>query len=805
MALRFVDIAKMTTITSGQGTLTLLTSVASFKTFEDAGIQTGDTVCYTIESGIDREVGLGTYNAAALTLTRDTVFASTNGDTKIEVRPGSQVAITVAAPYVEMLMGATSVTFTDIATSRFPSVLQFLHVTGYATAGDGGHMRMKKAVSEPSHAAKRQSLDGAWWEIAEFEPNPLQFGAVVGTSNSLTAIQNWLNYGGNLRGAEGTFRVGSGTGVTTLTISNPNTVIRAKGMAIEQYTINRESPVILVDIGADDCAIYGLEIDGDSENKQKATTAHDGCGIQCKASGFTLQDCFIHDTIEDGFNGRRATLDPQATQYGIRILDNIFERTGTPPIMSGEATTIKRGLAIWFLGDFRDVQIRGNKIRDVYFGGIGTDTYSSDATAGRIFGPSIIADNIVNCVGLGIHWESSFEGVIEGNIVDVAYSGFNSTHACLSLRTIEQNSQIQPAGKVTVSGNKLKGTHVGIDARNLEEGVITGNLVEITSLTSQTYSDTKCCMTYIAGDFSGLSLPATVPHPRNLLISGNTFRSNDYGVLVGFEQVGGAIPEIPIQNISITGNIIEHTNIDPADGETEGVAAISNQRGLYVRQHDGLLIKGNEIRGFYVNLFENSDDAAADSQVLIEGNILTDGVLYNAQLDGAGARTLRGNKSSGAGTAGLRLATDANVITTVLSDNEFLDTTAVSFESGSTLVCFQPTYNKGLTPWWAEKTITYAASVAPDFATFQNAVITLTGNITLANGSNLFSSVTGTGYIRFVQDGTGGRTITFGTDYEFTSGAAIVLSTAIDVSDVIGYQVLATGRVLLWVQARQHS
>lgn len=95
----------------------------------------------------------------------------------------------------------------------------------------------------------------------------------------------------------------------------------------------------------------------------------------------------------------------------------------------------------------------------------------------------------------------------------------------------------------------------------------------------------------------------------------------------------------------------------------------------------------------------------------------------------------------------------------------------------------------------AEVTIAYASSVAPDFSTFFNAVISLTGNLIIANGSNLKPGQTGR--FRFVQDATGSRTITFGTDYEFASGTAPTASTAANAQDLYYYDIIAAGRVLI--------
>lgn len=88
-----------------------------------------------------------------------------------------------------------------------------------------------------------------------------------------------------------------------------------------------------------------------------------------------------------------------------------------------------------------------------------------------------------------------------------------------------------------------------------------------------------------------------------------------------------------------------------------------------------------------------------------------------------------------------------------------------------------------------EVTITYAASVAPDMSTFINAVMTLTGNLTLANPTN--TKVGQTGCIRFVQDATGSRTIAFGANWKFAGGAAPTLTTTATATDLLFYQVFS--------------
>lgn len=91
-------------------------------------------------------------------------------------------------------------------------------------------------------------------------------------------------------------------------------------------------------------------------------------------------------------------------------------------------------------------------------------------------------------------------------------------------------------------------------------------------------------------------------------------------------------------------------------------------------------------------------------------------------------------------------------------------------------------------------TLTDAATIAVDMATFVNATVTLGGNRTLGSPTN--EKVGQSGMIVIVQDGTGSRTLAYGSEWKFAGGVAPVLSTAAGSVDVLFYMVRATGFVL---------
>ena len=90
---------------------------------------------------------------------------------------------------------------------------------------------------------------------------------------------------------------------------------------------------------------------------------------------------------------------------------------------------------------------------------------------------------------------------------------------------------------------------------------------------------------------------------------------------------------------------------------------------------------------------------------------------------------------------------------------------------------------------------TNTGSITLDFSVSQNFVLTLTGNVTLANPST--EAVGQSGFIACIQDGTGSRTLSLGTDYETAAAAGITLTTTASATDLIPYLVVASNRILL--------
>ena len=69
------------------------------------------------------------------------------------------------------------------AAMRFvPAAVSGIQTQGYLAPGDKGSALYVRVAVEPVHPGKFQSLDGAWWELADPEVNPYQLGGKDGTS-----------------------------------------------------------------------------------------------------------------------------------------------------------------------------------------------------------------------------------------------------------------------------------------------------------------------------------------------------------------------------------------------------------------------------------------------------------------------------------------------------------------------------------------------------------------------------------------------------------------------------------------------
>jgi hypothetical protein len=136
------NLARVTTATTGTGTITLGAAVPGFLSFASAGVVNGEVVSYGIKDGNNSEVGTGTYTSAGTTLTR-TVLASTNAGAAISLSGLAEVFITVLAQDMDAKAPLASPVFTGDPTAPTPTTADndvsiattaFVKAQGYITS-----------------------------------------------------------------------------------------------------------------------------------------------------------------------------------------------------------------------------------------------------------------------------------------------------------------------------------------------------------------------------------------------------------------------------------------------------------------------------------------------------------------------------------------------------------------------------------------------------------------------------------------------------------------------------------------------
>jgi hypothetical protein len=132
------DRVKESSITEGLGAVTLQAPFGSFQSFSQ-GIGDGNTTYYCIENGVRWEVGQGVYDQSTNSLSRDVIFDSSSGGSKINLEGPSVVFCTLPADKALISDDAGYINVSGINTTNINvSGIYFQDGTFQNTAFTGG-------------------------------------------------------------------------------------------------------------------------------------------------------------------------------------------------------------------------------------------------------------------------------------------------------------------------------------------------------------------------------------------------------------------------------------------------------------------------------------------------------------------------------------------------------------------------------------------------------------------------------------------------------------------------------------------
>ena len=240
-------------------------------------------------------------------------------------------------------------------------------------------------------------------------------------------------------------------------------------------------------------------------------------------------------------------------------------------------------------------------------------------------------------------------------------------------------------------------------------------------------------------------------------------------------------------NVDIVGDVTAATV--QADGDTSA----GDNAAMGYTAAEGLILTGQGS----TNDVTIKNDADADVITIATGatNVDIVGDVTAATVNADGDTSAGDNAAMGYTAAEGLILTGQGSTNDVTIKND-ADADVITIATGATNVAVAGQINGGTIILAETDTDTSnTGSVTIDFSAHQNFVLTLTGNVTLANPST--ESVGQAGVCVFIQDGTGSRTLSLGTDYETAGGAGITLSTAASAVDVVPYFVKAANSIQL--------
>jgi hypothetical protein len=195
------DLARMTTATSGTGTVTLGAAVAGFLSFAGSGVSDGETITYAIKDGSNSEIGRGVYTASGTTLTRS-VLRSTNSNNAINLSGSAEVFISPSQ--VDLLPGTKGAYGLSLINGTLSASVAANALTISVKTLDGADPSAASPVVVVFRSSTATSGSFVRREITSATSLTISSGSTLGTANSV-AFRLWVT----LFDDSGTIRLGA--------------------------------------------------------------------------------------------------------------------------------------------------------------------------------------------------------------------------------------------------------------------------------------------------------------------------------------------------------------------------------------------------------------------------------------------------------------------------------------------------------------------------------------------------------------------------------------------------------------------
>lgn len=475
---------------------------------------------------------------------------------------------------------------------------------------------------------------------------PKDFGADPSLPNNTTAIQAWLNYGGNLQGTKGTYVVTS-----TLTIPNDNTVINGNGMEITYNTSSLTS--VIQAINKSHITVRNLKVNGRKDLKTP-TGNHPAYGFYFQnCSNVIVDGCYVQNTIEHGIRVGIAESLPAAISRNIKIVNNAVLNCGN--------TITQRGSGIWLYGLVNDFVIANNTIMECPTHGIFVDDSHSlpnlDVLRGNVTSNVVSITTPTGYRNTGIGFSGNRDICITGNI-SLGYE------VGLRLSSVQARTQ---TGFGEISGNYIEALKEGLSLRNIQYVDVSNNTVITTNSTT---NDEMCINLYSDDSFDANS------YVKSVKISNNLCYAYRKGIGINDYSTGSRWAD----DVVVFGNRVEYTGPTPISG-----VGASEVKGISVNETTGNSRPGKVfVSNNIVSKFRDGIYFVAATPTYCIGNIVEECENWGIRTANDTFAIVARNTCRSNANADFVVSGGGDAPTTILKDNEAFSTTELSGGASTT-------------------------------------------------------------------------------------------------------------------------